>query len=146
LFNKIFLLLFIGTNCRKEPRGTSYAGTMSTTRSGKKCQAWSAQLPHIHLQAVNAAKFPGGRVYIKYVSNLITCVHYHKLLDRVSKLSVENGLVINIFFCFHVLIFIFSIALLCKLYGWCQIFQMNVFGKICHIKYIYRRLSIKLHL
>jgi len=47
--------------------GASYVGTISRTKYGKTCQAWSSQSPHRH--TLVAADFPSGRFPNNYCRN-----------------------------------------------------------------------------
>jgi len=54
--------------CKKnDPKCLQYKGTKSTTRSGKKCQAWNQQSPHVHGQTKN--KFDAGDFETNYCRN-----------------------------------------------------------------------------
>ena len=55
----IFLLLAIsasalGEECQtRGDQGASYRGSVSKTMSGKTCQAWDKQFPHMHSQSTD---------------------------------------------------------------------------------------------
>ena len=36
------------SDCKFSPKGTSYIGTLSTTKTGKTCQRWDQQSPQTH--------------------------------------------------------------------------------------------------
>ena len=48
--------------CRVTRAGRAYTGTVSTTSSGKECQSWSSDTPHIPNSNFTDASFPDGSV------------------------------------------------------------------------------------
>ena len=48
------------TTCKATTLGTEYAGTLSTTSTGKICQAWTAQTPHVPNSVITNSDFPDG--------------------------------------------------------------------------------------
>ena len=49
------------SECREIEAGQEYMGTLSTTVSGKHCQAWSSNTPHVPSAVPsNDANYPDG--------------------------------------------------------------------------------------
>ena len=48
------------TGCKWTKLGTEYSGTLSTTSTGKTCQAWTAQTPHKPNSEITNSNFPEG--------------------------------------------------------------------------------------
>ena len=40
--------MFVGIECKQTTLGRKYDGRINVTLSGRTCQAWSSQSPHIH--------------------------------------------------------------------------------------------------
>jgi hypothetical protein len=58
---------FIFLACIANPEGTDYRGNQSVTRSGRVCQAWSAQTPHAH--SFSSKAYPDAGLEANYCRN-----------------------------------------------------------------------------
>ena len=46
--------------CREEKAGRNYIGEVSITETGKQCQNWSSNTPHVPLSIYSIDQFPDG--------------------------------------------------------------------------------------
>jgi len=57
----VLLYVFFGfKDCREQKSGRGYIGQVNTTVSGKQCQKWSSNTPHVIMSEYSDDKFPDG--------------------------------------------------------------------------------------